>query len=255
MHLHRAIIIDDEHWARIAVEDKLAETGLFEMMGSFDSVADAHKFLRTQSRSLDFIFCDIEMPEVTGLEAAKLLKPHAHYFVCCTGHEKYTLEAWRHLVDGFLVKPIVDDLLLALVDKYRAMNRNMIKPQVKYLVMDAMPQLESQSAGKRFRSLVKVMIDEIRYFGKSGNYLYAYGPNKNGVLVKIARTASTVQDFMKKYWYLDNLIRINQSVIVNVDYVSHYVHPQLSIDNEIHVVNDLGKELLTTFFAKHNPNH
>lgn len=255
MSLHRVIIIDDEYLARCAIEDKLIETGLFEITGSFDSVAKAQKFLRTQNRLLDFIFCDIEMPDVTGLEAATLLKQYCFYFVCCTGHQKYTSEAWKHLVDAFLVKPIVDDLLLALVDKYRRMMRNAGKPKLDYLMMDQLPENNRQEMGKRVRSFIKIMIDDVCYFRKSGNYLYAYGQNEKGLLVKIARTASTVKDFKEKYWFLENLICINQSEIVNMDYVKHYENEKLTVGNEILVVYNLGKKNVASFFAKHDPNY
>lgn len=255
MNLHRVIIIDDEHLARLAVEDKLIATGLFEVMGSFERVSDAQKFLRTQNRLLDFIFCDIEMPDVTGLEAAELLKPYCFYFVCCTGHEKYTSEAWKHLVDAFLVKPIADDLLLAVVDKYRLVMRNADKPKLDYLMMDQLPDNDEQEKGKRVRRFIKIMIDDVRYFKKSGNYLYAYGQNEKGLLVKIARTANTVKDFKEKYWFLENLICINQSEIVNMDHVKHYVNEKLTVGNEILVVYNLGRKDIDAFFAKHDPNY
>lgn len=254
MSLHRVIIIDDEQLARFAIEDKLAETELFEVMGSFDSVTQAQKFLRTQNQLLDFVFCDIEMPQITGLDAVTLLKPYCCYFVFCTGHEKYTSEAWKHLVDAFLVKPIEERLLLDLVDKYRRMLKNTAKPNLNYLMMDQLPDNKQQDKGKRVRSFIKILVDEVRYFKKSGNYLYAYGKNEKGLMVKIARTASTVKDFKQKYWFVENLIQINQSEIVNMDFVKHYENEKLTVGNEIFAVYNMGKADVASFFAKHDPN-
>lgn len=131
----------------------------------------------------------------------------------------------------------------------------MTKPLLGYLVMDEIPVSQPQVRGKKRRRLRQINIDDVRYFKKSGNYLYAYGPNVDGRFVEMARTALTVQAFKEKYSFLENLIRINQSVILNMNYVELYQAEFLIIGKEFFFVSKLGKEAVASFLAKHDPNY
>jgi len=131
----------------------------------------------------------------------------------------------------------------------------MNKSLLGYLMMDEIPVSQPQARGKKRRSLRQIKIDDVRYFKKSGNYIYAYGLNVDGLLVEMARTALTVEAFKKKYWFLENLIRINQSVILNMNHVEVYQAEYLIIGNELFSVSKLGKEAVASFLAKHDPNY
>ncbi|ULT28204.1 response regulator [Sphingobacterium sp. E70] len=62
------------------------------------------------------IFCDIEMPEHSGLDAIKRLRDYCSHFVFITGYaEEYALQGHKVYVDGFLSKPIEEDELLGLL--------------------------------------------------------------------------------------------------------------------------------------------
>src|SRR5690606_15999199 len=88
----------------------------FELVGTFSNAADALKYLREEG-DVDLVFCDIELPGLSGLEAARWLKKHTRKLVFITGHSDYALEAYGVYVSYFIVKPVtVTDLQELLED-------------------------------------------------------------------------------------------------------------------------------------------
>ena len=66
------IIVDDEPLAREGLEMKIAKMGFLEILGQFYNGLDANRFLAEQS--VDLVFLDIQMPDITGLELLRTLK-------------------------------------------------------------------------------------------------------------------------------------------------------------------------------------
>lgn len=256
MNLYRAIVIDDEELACDEMERKLGNTKLFDLLGCFGTVADAQYFLRSHRQSVDFIFCDIELGDMDGLTAAASLKKYCNFFVCCTGYPKYALDAHRQLVDGFLVKPVDEALLLALIDKLQEKSLKIAKPPLRTILLDDITTIAvaDQSVGKKKRILLQVTINEIRYLKMNGNYLYAYGAKYNNAFTPIGRINISIKDFMAKFCHMENLIRINPSEIVNMDHMNRYSDGVITIEKEAFFVNGHSIKQINSWLLKHLPN-
>ncbi|WP_312789858.1 response regulator [Sphingobacterium sp.] len=256
MNLYHAIVIDDEELACDEMERKLSNTKLFDLLGCFNTVADAQYFLRSHRQPVDFIFCDIELGDTDGLVAATSLKKHCSFFVCCTGHTHYALDAHKQLVDGFLVKPVDETLLLALIDKLQEKNLKISKPPLHTILLDAIATIDGadQSVGKKKRMLLQVALHDIRYLKMKGNYLYAYGAKSNNAFPPIGRINITIKYFMAKFGHMENLIRINPSEIVNMNHMYMYSDGVITIEKEAFFVNGHGIKHINSWLLKHLPN-
>lgn len=239
MSMYSAVIIDDNPLDAENLKLTLEDAGVFEHIKVFLKVPNAKKWLQKQRLPVDFIFCDIEMDDMNGLEARVLLKPYTHFFAFCTGHDTYSLQAHRLHVDGYLMKPPSEEEVLTLVDLFRERQKKSQLKQLNYLMLD--PVFKSTDVAAR--KLFKVKLADISYFKKDGNYVYAYGELidvNNRVFQKLGAFDGDIKAFMKKYWYVDSLVQINGSEVVNMDWVSE-------VEGKVLVVSGIPFKATSTF--------
>lgn len=102
MNLHCAII-DDEPLALNLLESYIEKTSFLVLEGKFSSAVQAMKEL--PDKHVDLLFLDIQMPELNGLEFAKMVNPNTR-IVFTTAFEQYAIEGYRVNALDYLLKPI-----------------------------------------------------------------------------------------------------------------------------------------------------
>ena len=113
----RALIVDDEAPARSELRYLLAAYPQVEVVGEAASAREA--LLLANSLGYDVVFCDIEMPGVSGLQAAKLVRdrPGNPELVFVTAHERYALEAFAVEAFDYLLKPVDPSRLARVIER------------------------------------------------------------------------------------------------------------------------------------------
>ena len=109
-----AIAIDDEPLALQLVSGYIEKTPGLNLAGSFDNPLDAIDFLNNES--VDLIFVDIQMPDLSGLEFTRSLAKGPKV-IFTTAYEKYALEGFRLDVIDYLLKPFSYEEFLKAVQK------------------------------------------------------------------------------------------------------------------------------------------
>ncbi|OFY47918.1 MAG: DNA-binding response regulator [Bacteroidetes bacterium GWF2_41_31] len=112
----KTIAIDDEPLALSLVTDYIKKTGFLTLSGTFDNPLDAMDFLGNES--VDLIFLDIQMPDLTGIEFIKTL-PDPPKIIFTTAYEKYALEGFKVNAVDYLLKPFSYQEFLTAVQKAR----------------------------------------------------------------------------------------------------------------------------------------
>jgi two-component system response regulator LytT len=115
----RALIVDDEAPARSELRYLLAAHPEVHVVGE---AADALEALElAHDLSYDVVFLDVEMPGLTGVEAAPLVRerrnPPAVVFV--TAHERYAVDAFAIEAFDYLLKPVDPERLARVVERLR----------------------------------------------------------------------------------------------------------------------------------------
>lgn len=59
----------------------------------------------SKSQPVDIIFMDVEMPALSGIELASLVRQKAKYLIFTTAHSRYALDAFKVQADAYLLKP------------------------------------------------------------------------------------------------------------------------------------------------------
>jgi two-component system NarL family response regulator len=120
MHRCRILVVDDSPIFLAATAALLDRASGIEVVGTARSGREAIE--RVPELEPDLVLMDLEMPEMSGLEAARHLaeRPHRPRVVTMTAHEdeEYRAAALAAPVDGFVFK---SDLGLQLVPLIHAL--------------------------------------------------------------------------------------------------------------------------------------
>ena len=107
-------IIDDEPLAAGLLESYARKTPYLQLVGTYNSAIMAMKDLRESPVQL--LFLDIQMPELSGIEFAKIL-PKDTRIIFTTAFPQYAVEGYKVNALDYLLKPISYDDFLKSTDK------------------------------------------------------------------------------------------------------------------------------------------
>ncbi len=154
----KCLVVDDEPLARKGLEEFIEQTPFLEHTGSFSSAIGALEFLK--QHTVDILFLDIQMPDMTGIEFMKALaNPPQVLFT--TAHREFALEGFELNVVDFLLKPFSYSRFLRGVQKTRIISdlsrQNEARENHIFIKCDGM--------------IVKVFIDAITFIETAKDYV------------------------------------------------------------------------------------
>ena len=153
-------IIDDEPLAAEMLASYAAKTPFLNLVGVYNSAVEAIRTLR--SEPVDLLFLDIQMPELSGMEFAKLI-PADTRIVFTTAFKQYAIEGYKVSAFDYLLKPISFDSFLATTEK--AMQWFSKRNQQKSTYEDRFIFIKSD-----YR-LIRIMLDDILYIEGVKDYV------------------------------------------------------------------------------------
>jgi DNA-binding LytR/AlgR family response regulator len=195
----RALIVDDEAPARSELRYLLSEHKEVEVVGEAASAPEALRL--AQALSYDVIFLDVEMPGLTGIEAARLVRerPESPAVVFVTAHERYAVDAFAVEATDYLLKPVEPERLERVVERLSKRRPSRAATVEKVPVV---------SAGKT----VLVDFDAIHYVQADGDYSRVHTYDRSYLCTASLRE---LEDRLP-----DGFVRIHRSYVVNLSKVS-----------------------------------
>jgi len=213
------LIVDDEPLARKLIASHASKIEGLELAGECGHAIEAANLLRT--KSVDLIFLDIQMPEMTGLQFVDTLKtPPA--IILTTAFRNYAPEAFDLNVVDYLLKPISFERLLKSVNKFFDRESGMTH-SVKSVASDDQRFVHV----KADRKIYKILESEVLYIESLDDYVKVHLKDK------ILITRENISTLEEKLPY-PPFVRIHRSFIINGNWVK-------TISNEGIGLN--GKEL------------
>ncbi|MDT7831777.1 LytTR family DNA-binding domain-containing protein [Flavobacteriaceae bacterium S356] len=152
----KCIVIDDEPLARKGLEDFITQTPFLMHVQSFSSAIEALTFLKEYS--VDILFLDIQMPDMTGIELMQVLSDPPKV-IFTTAHREFALDGFELDVADFLLKPFSYSRFLKAVYKTKESSpaaKNASREHV-FIKCDGM--------------IVKILIAEITYIETAKDYV------------------------------------------------------------------------------------
>ena len=159
------IIIDDEPNAVKLLEMLIAQTTQWQLLTKCYNGLEALAFLKENKHKVDFIFLDINMPHLTGMELAGLLPPDTK-IVFTTAYSEFAAESYTFQTIDYLLKPITLKRFLAAMQKIEShFNKGL---PVEKAVMQNDQEYFFVKSGKMLR---KILLEHILYFEGEKEYV------------------------------------------------------------------------------------
>ncbi len=198
------IIIDDEPNAVNLLEMLIHQTTQWQLLAKCYDALEAIAFLK--KNKVDFIFLDINMPRLSGMELAVLL-PKETKIVFTTAYSEYAAESYSFQTIDYLLKPITLNRFLSSTQKIEAHFNN------RQTVDITVPAPENEYFFvKSGKTLSKIRMEDILYFEGEKEY------------VRLVTTAERILIYRRLKDIQEQLslpfIRVHNSYIVNTRQIS-----------------------------------
>lgn len=138
----RCIIVDDEQHSWYVLEKYALQCGDVEVVARCSDIFELQEVLKNETA--DVIFLDIQMPQITGLQALRSNMLKGAKVILVTAYSEHALEAFELDVVDYLLKPFSFERFGKAIDKLRSE-----PPQERY----AKSGLQSAAAEKIFRQV------------------------------------------------------------------------------------------------------
>lgn len=209
------IIVDDNAEAIKVLARYIEKTPFLHLLTSFTEPLAALSFL--QESSVDLIFSDIEMPDLTGLELMKIVG-HRSQIILSTGYSEYALEGYEHNVVDYLMKPVSFERFLKAVQKVLnppSVMAHSVKPighEEDFILT------KTETKGK----LRRIAIGDIHCVEGLKNYVSIYTEQERIIALL------NMKDLEKKL-ASTNFLRVHKSYIVAADQISAIEGNQIAL--------------------------
>lgn len=218
----RTIIVDDEKLSRsvlkLLLEKHCPSVNIVAVCADGLSALEA-----IEKYQPELLFLDVEMPGLNGFEVIKTCGHTKTAIIITTSHQVYALEAIRHNVVDFLLKPILKDDLQEAVDKAMVRQAHHTE-KVATRTGNTMELLHQHlHPGERLglpspEGLRMILVKDILY-------CMADGINTRMHLLSAAEPAIVYRSLKEIENMLMNkgFFRVHHSYVVNLNYMDRYL--------------------------------
>jgi two-component system LytT family response regulator len=234
----RCLIIDDEPNAVSLLEMLIAQTTHWQLLGKCYNALEAMDFLK--KNTVDFLFLDINMPHLTGMELAALL-PRETKIVFTTAYAEHAAESYTYQTIDYLLKPITLKRFVAATQKIEAAfalppgaaplaSINAAEPDAGYFFV---------KSGKTLR---RVLLNEILYFVGEKEYVRLVTPTEE---LLVYRRLKDIESQLAHPF-----VRVHNSFIVNTQLLTKVQDNHIHIGHSRIPVSDKFREQFITIINK-----
>lgn len=116
----KCLIVDDEDLAIDVIEEYINRIDYLQLEGKCKSAVEALSVLN--SKQIDLLFLDIQMPGLTGIQLLKnLSNPPCVIFT--TAYSEFALESYELEALDYLIKPIPFERFIKAINRYFKINQ------------------------------------------------------------------------------------------------------------------------------------
>ncbi len=255
----RCLAIDDEPLALRQLNTYIQQVPYLKLVASCSSALNARDVLLKEE--IDAVFCDINMPDLNGIDFIKSLD-NPPFVVFTTAYSEYALEGFKVDAVDYLLKPFSFDEFLHAAEKLQKMignGSNNVQAVTEPTVEDTAQEPSTEKIEAKTDSIfvkvenrmVKITLSDIYYVEGMSEYLRIHfkGKDEQGqprkpviVLYSLKRLEERLPDFF---------MRIHRSFIINLRYVKEVTKTRVDMDNGILLpIGELYKENLNNYLLR-----
>ena len=198
-----AIIVDDEPDALNYLAELIEEISGLQILAQETSVSKGIESII--SFRPDIVFLDIDMPEKDGFELIQEVRNLNlnSTIIFTTGHPEFAIEAFDKAVFGYLLKPIEDDKLRAIINRYRC--EKIIKTEAS-----------DRHKFRTFKGYIWIEVNNIMGCKADGNY--------TDICLTSGKSETVIAQIGKIEKILDSptIYRSHRSALINTQYLQSF---------------------------------
>ena len=227
-------IIDDEPFAAGLLESYVSKTPYLNLTGTYNSAITAMRDLR--DNPVPLLFLDIQMPELSGVEFAKIL-PRETKIIFTTAFPQYALEGYKVNALDYLLKPISYEDFLRATEKAQDWY-NVLQKRETYSG-DRIMFIKSEY------KLLRVCLDDILYVEGLKDYVRIC--LKNGEKIMSLMSMKKLEDYLPHPEFL----RTHRSYIVHMPEVRSIDRFRIVFGDIFIPISDNYKEEVQQYLDMH----
>ncbi len=227
----RCIAIDDEPLALRQISGYISKIPFLELVATFRSAVSAQEWL--QENSVDLIFVDINMPDMTGVEFVQTLETPA-MVIFTTAYAEYAIEGYKLSAIDYLLKPFGLQDIMRASEKALSLYELL---QLQEQLNGNISQEDETSEGVE-EGVLSVHADRKTHLVKMSNIVYL---ESAGEYVRLHLTDGTklVTLFrlknMESELHSSQFMRVHRSYIINLNHISGYTKGRVFLSNDDYV--------------------
>ncbi|HEY5325813.1 MAG TPA: LytTR family DNA-binding domain-containing protein [Mucilaginibacter sp.] len=244
------IAVDDEPLALGLVSSFIEQTPFLNLVGRFSSAVEALRAIHTQK--VDVVFLDIQMPDLNGIELARVLdnsKTNKPRIIFTTAYNQFALEGYRVDALDYLLKPFNYEEFLhaatkalnyaALVEKSNASGATAAAVAHEERIEDEYLFLKVEY------QLVRIALSDILYIEGLKDYVKVWLKSVEKPILSLTSLKSLEEKLPSK-----RFMRVHRSFIVSLDKINSITRNALQIGKVNITVGDQYKEAFSQFLNK-----
>ena len=222
----KVLIIDDEQLAVDVILHYLNRFPNFEVINTFLDAVEAFNFMK--ENSVDIVFTDIAMPEISGMELVKVFRGQTK-FIMTTSYSDFAVESFDLDVIDYLLKPFSFERFAKAIKRFE----------------DAYSNLEIEDKSPSFfvkdgDDFIKIHIQDIDYIQGLKDYAKIVMDKKYCLVLK---TLKSLEQYLKDYQFL----RIHKSYIIPLLKIEQYDGKMITINTSKIPVGNTYREKLKDY--------
>ncbi|MBP5257225.1 MAG: response regulator transcription factor [Prevotella sp.] len=227
------IAIDDEPLALQQITAYIKRVPFLTLVGECQSSLDAKKIL--DKETVDAIFVDINMPDLSGLDFVKSLDTPP-IVVFTTAYAEYAVEGYKVNATDYLLKPFGFDEFLASAEKVRE----------RFELLNAAtvsdPDDDDALFLKTEHKVVRINISDIKYIEGMSEYLKIHFSSDKKAVVALL-SMKRLEERLPKYF-----MRIHRSYIINLHEIQEINKSRVILDADTYLpIGDLYRDTLNAY--------
>ena len=244
---HTCIIVEDEPLARSLMENYIQKVPYLHLIQSFSDPLKALEYLR--ENTVDILFSDIQMPEITGITLLKILQKKP-LIILTTAYSEYAIEGYELDVLDYLLKPITFERFLKSVERATLrLNGNLLPKTPEKNVPEKFPIVVPTESIQPFifvkdgTKLVKIRLNEIMYIEGLKDYVTIYTSQQK--IVSLQTVKSLESTLPEKQF-----IRIHNSYIVALEWIEAIQREKVQIGKVFLPISDTYRKAFKDFIER-----
>jgi two-component system response regulator LytT len=244
------IAVDDEPLALGLVSAFVEQTPFLKLVGKYSNAIEALKALH--QLKVDVIFLDIQMPDLNGLELARVLdrgnSAERPRIIFTTAYNQFALEGYRVDALDYLLKPFNYEDFLRAAHKgmayFELVNRPNTATPAPVSIVEETVENDYLFLKVEYQ-LVRVALNDILYIESLKDYVKVWVQNSEKAILSLTSLKALEEKLPPK-----RFMRIHRSFIVALEKINSITRNSVQIGKINITVGDQYKDDFAQFLSK-----